>query len=368
VKPFNQIFALVPDCHVPGGAYSDLWRRHFYEGLQGCVPRVHLPKNVDFSWARGSSNEGITEQRAATSSRILEQIRAAHPTVGIDAVISYCFAGDIEIELVKETIRLGIPWINFYCDSTHRFSEVEPLAKVATLNWFPEHAAIPRYRAIGANSACLPYAMNPVYLPDLTCEQPENAVVFIGFPSANRITQLGWLSLFGCRVMIRGRGWLGEGPFQSAIPKGRRFWSAFKKFDLGEKLLRRILWRRIRGQVGGALSPTEFEGVLRKSQIVLGLNQGKDELGRFMSYLKFRDIEFPGYGCCYLTEANPDLGEAFQLGKEILAASTMREAARTIRSLLKNPKAAREIGQAGRGRVLRSHTWTERLRQLQEHL
>ena len=32
---------------------------------------------------------------------------------------------------------------DFFCDSTHRFEEVAALARVVSLNWFVEHAAIP---------------------------------------------------------------------------------------------------------------------------------------------------------------------------------------------------------------------------------
>ena len=59
--------------------------------------------------------------------------------------------------------------------------------------------------------ARLPFALNPERLPNLTSGSPMHAVAFIGLPSSNRITQLGLLRLFGCRVEIRGNGWVGGG-------------------------------------------------------------------------------------------------------------------------------------------------------------
>jgi len=32
-------------------------------------------------------------------------------------VISYCFSSDIDPALIERTVDLGVPWINFYCDS-----------------------------------------------------------------------------------------------------------------------------------------------------------------------------------------------------------------------------------------------------------
>jgi hypothetical protein len=79
------------------------------------------------------------------SERLWEQIRQAR----VDAVISYCFASDIEPTLVKAVVATGVPWINFFCDSTYAFDHVETLACEVSLNWFPESAAEGRYHRLG---------------------------------------------------------------------------------------------------------------------------------------------------------------------------------------------------------------------------
>ena len=76
-----------------------------------------------------------------------KRIRAANAEHGLDAVFTYCFSYDLILDVVRDTIKLGIPWINFFCDSTHMFERVEPIARLISLNWFPESAAEPRYRA-----------------------------------------------------------------------------------------------------------------------------------------------------------------------------------------------------------------------------
>ena len=101
---------------------------------------------------------------------------------------------------------------------------------------------------------------------------------------------------------------------------------------------------------------------------MLGLNQGKDAEGRFESYLKFRDVEFPGYGCCYVTEHNPDVERVFEVGREVLTYRGMREAAEQIKRVRKEPGRAASIGKAARERVLREHVWARRLEQLANSL
>src|SRR4051812_16165539 len=146
----RRVFALVPDCHT-AGRYAAVWRRHFYDGLRGALPSVVLPAGVDFEWARPAAYapRGPSADRETTSERLWEQVRDARARGGLDAVISYCFGADVEPTLVERTIEMGVPWINFYCDSSYAFDLVETIARVASLNWFPERAALPRYRALG---------------------------------------------------------------------------------------------------------------------------------------------------------------------------------------------------------------------------
>src|SRR5207302_3731378 len=105
----------------------------------------------DFGWARPAAAAplGPSRDRGAMSERLWDQIRSAHTERGLDAVISYCFSSDVDPALIERTVELGIPWINFFCDSTYAFDLVEALARVASLNWFPELAADARYRALG---------------------------------------------------------------------------------------------------------------------------------------------------------------------------------------------------------------------------
>jgi len=356
----RHVFCVVTDCHAASGHYRSLWQRHFYDGLRPVVERLFVPENIDYSWARRAVSEPVADtadEHSRTSEQVAAQILRAHASHGLDAVISYCFARDLHPDVVRRVQAAGVPWINFFCDSTHRFEEVESLARVVSLNWFVEHAAIPRYCALGVPFVCLPYAFNPAELPDCACREPVRSAAFIGMPTGPRVKQLGQLIAAGSQLEIRGPGW--DESSDDAVTR-----QAMLFHGLGDHLRRQAQWPVVRACANGPLSDAELPEYLRGCRTVLGLNQGLDRHGQQLSYLKLRDLEFPGHGCCYLTEHNADVAAALDVGREVLTYHSIEEAAQWLCELPREPRRAAEIGQAGRRRVLAEHTWAARLPQL----
>ena len=79
-------------------------------------------------------------------------------------------------------------------------------------------------------------------------------------------------------------------------------------------------------------------------------------------------MEFPGYGCCYLTEHNADLPRVFEVGKEVLTFRSMREGGGLVKG-----NAARTGTSAGRRKsrspaVLERHNWGVRLGEIAARL
>ncbi len=367
MKAFVRAFALAPDCHA-AGRYMRLWRRHFYDGLQAALPSVVLPVAVDFGWARPAAEAppGPSPDRGETSERLWHQIHAAQVKGGLDAVISYCFSSDIDPALIERTVELGVPWINFFCDSTYAFDRVEALARVTSLNWFPELAADARYRALGRPVLCRPYAVHPAALQEAACETAEYALGFVGAPTGNRVLRLAGLRLFGCRTEVRGEGWkrTNVAPSRLRPPRPRPLgFDRRARGRLGERILVRALKPLVRGG-GRPLADDEMVSFLSRCRVVLGLNEGRDSQGVYRSYLKLRDVEFPGYGCCYLTQHNEDVEHAFEVGREVLTFRHLAEAASLVRRSVRHPEAARAMGEAARRRVLAEHTWAARLLEL----
>lgn len=77
-----------------------------------------------------------------------------------------------------------------------------------------------------------------------------------------------------------------------------------------------------------------------------------------------RLYEATGVGSLLLTDRKDNLGEIFEVGKEVVAYSSQEEAAELIRYYLANPEEAAGIAKAGQARTLRDHTYKRRMEEL----
>lgn len=357
----RRVFALVPDCHVPDWRYAGVWRRHFYDGLEQAGVTVIRPRDLDFAWARPPQThdrERAAALRTRTSEKLLAQILGADGGPP-QAVLSCCFSHDVELDLVDRARAAGIPWINFFCDSLYAFERVASLAARTSLNWFVESEAQERYRALGVPFLRAPYALNPDALPDASCVTSDHAMIFIGSATRNRIRAAALIRLAGTDLHVRGWGWK-----EALAPKPT---SSYAPSALLKHAARAVARTLLGGRIGGFLDDEAMVAELRRSAVVLGLNEGGAGPDA-RSYLKLRDLEFPGMGCCCLTQSHPDLAEVFEVGREILTFRSAWEATRLAKDLARHPAECREIGRRARARVLREHTWSARLPLLESRL
>lgn len=77
-----------------------------------------------------------------------------------------------------------------------------------------------------------------------------------------------------------------------------------------------------------------------------------------------RLFEATGVGALLLTDHKDNLGELFEIGKEIVAYSSAEEAAELILYYLAHPDEAQAIARAGQARTLREHTYRHRMEEL----
>ncbi len=357
----RRVFSLVPDCHVPAWRYAEVWRRHFYDGLEQAGLTVLRPRDLDFAWARPPQThdrERAAALRARTSEKLLAQILGADGGAP-QAVLSCCFAHDVELDLVDRVRAAGIPWINFYCDSLYAFDRVKALAERTSLNWFVESEAEERYRALGVPFIRAPYALNPDALPDASCTTPVQSLLFVGSANRSRIRTAAIMRLAGADLQVRGWGW--REALQSTPPGTHASSNLFKR--VARTSVRTLLGAR----VGGYLDAGALAEELRRSAVVLGLNEGGVGPDA-QNYLKLRDLEFPGMGCCYLTQHHVDLADIFDLGREIITFRSPWEASRLAKDLARHPSECREIGRRARVRVRGEHTWSARLPLIESRL
>ena len=67
---------------------------------------------------------------------------------------------------------------------------------------------------------------------------------------------------------------------------------------------------------------------------------------------------------CYLTGYTDELGEFYELGKEVESYRTPEELAEKTRYYLSHPAAAEALREAGYRRAIRDHTWRRRFEEL----
>ncbi len=77
-----------------------------------------------------------------------------------------------------------------------------------------------------------------------------------------------------------------------------------------------------------------------------------------------RLFEATGVGALLITDRKDNLGELFEVGKEVVAYSSPEEAAELIRYYITHPDEASEIARAGQARTLRDHTYLRRMEEL----
>ncbi|MBB4438532.1 MULTISPECIES: CgeB family protein [Rhizobium] len=77
-----------------------------------------------------------------------------------------------------------------------------------------------------------------------------------------------------------------------------------------------------------------------------------------------RLYEATGVGSLLITDRKDNLGEIFEVGKEVVAYSSPQEAAELIRYYIDHPDEAYAIAKAGQARTLRDHTYKSRMGEL----
>lgn len=77
-----------------------------------------------------------------------------------------------------------------------------------------------------------------------------------------------------------------------------------------------------------------------------------------------RLYEATGVGALLITDRKDNLGELFDVGKEVVTYASPEEAAELIRYYIANPEEARAIARAGQARTLREHTYQLRMEEL----
>lgn len=367
---------------------SGFWRYYLIHGLTEAGHTVTEPLDADWAYGlqvlppalRRSWSDKIWEST-------LQEIQALTSKGNApDLILSYLFPNQTDASAVSEICRLGIPFVNFFCDNVREFERVPDSFKNFTLHWVPEFKALSMYRKAGLPFIFLPMPMwvAPEFRIPSDVEIP--IVNFTGSRDRLRTPLLNTLAERITDLEVRGAGWL---PEQKSRQKSAGI--SFSRMDRLQLNLDFILeqgfiaWYRKRKsypdqpEMNTALSacvrsrpdPNAYISLTRESEITLGINRYPSWNFPDTSpdtYSRLRDLEAPMLGACYLTENTAGLDKLFDLEKEILVWSDMDELVHQIQLLRKNPALRKSLRKAGQQKALREHSIGNSIAQIVRHL
>lgn len=398
-----RIFVAVRHARDPQQFYGGLWSANFYPALRALGHEVvesqtDLWPTSRFMDVAGDFTSQELEARARTTEALLGEVEQAHRQKPIDLWLSYFYNAHFDPAGFDRLRSIGIPSINFYCNSIYQFANVAEVAAKADVSWHAERDARESYLRIGARPVWVQMGADPgVYHPIDAIKQPQ--ACFIGQNYADRAQWMAALIAAGVAVEIYGPGWGGPDAAGGTAPGdaggteylGRRQHVPGSGGGYSKVILeilardgviagtRRLVDRlRHRGAqrahhalfAAHARGPIPFNRQLEVfGRHAVSLNFSNvwadgQPGSRLIPHVRLRDFEAPMCRACYLTGHTDEIGEFYDVGREIDTYQTTDELISKTQFYLANPAAAEKLRDAGYRRALGSHTWTHRFAEL----
>lgn len=396
-----RIFIAVRHALNPKQFYGGLWSGNFYPALRSMGHEL-VESQVDLEPASRFMDvpDGFTPQELEARARITDQIIAeltkTHAQRPVDLFLSYFYNAHFDPSGFERIRALGVPSINFYCNSIHQFANVAQIAPAADIAWHAERDARASYLKIGARPIWVQMGADPtVYHPIDVPKQPH--ACFVGQSYADRADWLGALIHAGVPVEIYGHGWsvresspdAGNGSAEADyLGRSRPSPGSFGAYSQMTRdvvaraglikaaglLARRLTQRRHQERQRAlcalhAHGPATFEQLLDvfgRSAVCLNFsNVWLDGPGSaLVPHVRLRDFEAPMCRTCYLTGHTDEITAFYEVGREIDTYRSTEELVDKTRFYLSNPDAAERLREAGYRRALADHTWVNRFTEL----
>ena len=350
---------------------SHIWEINLRETLEHMGLEVVLPSfdmdelyRESASAMRSGDAALLAGARARNSERLLDDVRKAHRERPLDLVFTYFSTRHVLGEAIDEIRALGVPTVNFYCNSVHQFHLVEEIAPHFDYCMFPEREAIESYRAVGANPVHVQMAANPRFYKPYPLPR-EFEVTFVGQRYLERPEYVHHLHANGVDVRVWGPGWQKRKKRPAGlVGRGRR---------LAGRLMRRVpgaaepeeLYALPGSRCGPPLSDEQLVKMYSRSAISLGFSEVQHaQTGEITRHIRLRDFEAPMSGALYFTGYQDELVEYYRIDEEIICYETKEELLDKVRYYLSHRSEGERVREAGLRRARRDHTWENRFRSL----
>ncbi len=394
-----RIFVAVKHSRDSQYFYGELWSGNFYPALQelGCEiieSKVDLFPASRFMHIAKDFTPEEREVRNRITQQIVEEIKKAHRDKPIDLFLSYFYNAHFDPSGFEAIHQLGIPTVNFYCNSIYQFEFVSEIAKRAEFSWHTEKAAQLLYLKAGANPVWVQMGADPKIYHPIAEAKRQSKACFVGQRYADRDRYLAKLIENRIPVDIFGHGWKNA--------ENGKFSGTSETTYLGRKILKpgkvesylQVLGQNfeVEGFVGGStrtFGQWQYRRESRRLDSVLAqavkgpapdvcqtFNEYEVALnfsnvwadGRSGSQLvphgRLRDFEAPMSRACYLTGYSDEIAEFYEIGKEIDAYHTPEELIDKTRFYLSHPNEAEKLRAAGYQKARQDHTWVKRFEEL----
>lgn len=389
-----RVFTAVRHSADPAFYYGGLWSGNFHPALQqlGCdviESKTDLLPGSRFMHVADSFTPAELETRARITEEILNEVRARHRERPVDLFLSYFYNAHFDPAGFDELRRIGIPSVNFYCNSIYQFELVRDVAAKADFAWHAERDARSFYLAVGANPVWVQMGADPTIYHPIAGIARQPSACFVGQRYADRDRRVAVLIRSNVPLDVYGAGWamaaeeVTKHPPQREKPKPGSLRSYGRV--VGQAIARDGL---IRG-VGRALRQARYRRETRAlSSVVSSVSRGRAENitqtfaahevclnfsnvwadGRpgsaLIPHVRLRDFEAPMCRTCYLTGESGEIHEFYEVGREIDTYSSNDELTDKTQFYLRSPQAAEQLREAGYRRALRDHTWVSRFQEL----
>ncbi|PTX91100.1 glycosyltransferase [Opitutus sp. ER46] len=392
-----RIFTAVRHSNDPRHFYGGLWSGLFHPALHALGHQLVesqtdlLPTSRFMEIAAGFTREEL-EARARTTQAVLDEVRDALRTGPIDLFLCYFYNAHFDPAGFAELRRLGIPSVNFYCNSIPQFDLVAAIAAQVDFSWHSERDARDRYLAVGGRPVWVQLAVNPPDQEPPVSRPRQPRACFVGQRYADRDRWIAGLLAAGVTVDTYGSGWGDESPLPaSPSPSSpgrylgrpqlragsmRSYWHVvtdeITRTGLlrgAARLYRQWNYRRESQRISPLLRScargradvvaavfADYEVVLNFSNVWSDGRPGS----RLVPHVRLRDFEAPMARTCYLTGHSDEIAACYDVGREIETYRTPEELADKVRYYLSHPDQAERMREAGYRRARRDHTWGQR--------
>ena len=206
-----RVFAAVRHSKAQHSFGGSLWTRNFYPALaelghEVVESQTDLDPGSRFMDVSGGFTRQESRVREELTNRIVAELRIAHEQKPIGLFLSYFYNSHFHPDGFDEIRRMGIPSVNFYCNSIYQFELTDQVAAKVDFAWHAEKHARASYLAVGARPVWVQMGADPVvYRPHEVGRSGQ--VCFVGRRYADRDRLAAAVIEAGIPLDLFGDGW-----------------------------------------------------------------------------------------------------------------------------------------------------------------